>query len=88
MILLKHNIEDGWVSVDLDAEKLVISNTGHTHAFNPNDLFKRFRKGDVSGDSSGLGLSIVSKIASLYNMDIEYTLEGNIHTLRLAFNKS
>jgi signal transduction histidine kinase len=85
---IRHNIEDGWVSVDLDAEKLVISNTGHTLAFNPDDLFKRFRKGDVSGDSSGLGLSIVSKIASLYNMDIEYTLSGNIHTLRLAFNKS
>jgi signal transduction histidine kinase len=85
---IKHNIEDGWVSIEMDADKLVISNTGHTLAFNPGDLFKRFRKGDVSGDSSGLGLSIVSKIVSLYNMDIEYTLEENIHTLRLAFNKS
>lgn len=85
---IKHNIEDGWVSINLDKTALVITNTGHTLAFNPNDLFKRFRKGDVSGDSSGLGLSIVSKIAALYNMDIEYLLEGNIHTLRLVFNKS
>jgi signal transduction histidine kinase len=85
---IKHNIEDGWVTVDLDAAELVITNTGQTLAFDPNDLFKRFRKGDVSGDSSGLGLSIVSKIAALYHMDIEYTLNGNIHTLGLAFNKS
>jgi signal transduction histidine kinase len=85
---IKHNIENGWVSVALDNTALVITNTGHKPAFNPNDLFKRFRKGDLSEDSSGLGLSIVSKIAALYNMDIEYLLEGNIHTLRLVFNKS
>ena len=85
---IKHNIENGWVSVALDNTALVITNTGHKPAVNPNDLFKRFRKGDLSEDSSGLGLSIVSKIAALYNMDIEYLLEGNIHTLRLVFNKS
>jgi signal transduction histidine kinase len=85
---IKHNIEDGRVSVTLDKKALVITNTGHTLAFNPDDLFKRFRKGDVSSDSSGLGLSIVSKIASLYNMEIEYSVDGNLHTLRLAFNKS
>jgi len=85
---IKHNIEDGWVSIDLTADGLVITNTGHPQTFNPGDLFKRFRKGDISSDSPGLGLSIVNKIASLYHMEIEYSLSGNIHTLRLAFNKS
>jgi signal transduction histidine kinase len=85
---IRHNIENGWVSINLSPDELVITNTGYTLAFNPSDLFKRFRKGDISGDSSGLGLSIVSKIASLYRMDAEYLLDGKIHTLRLAFNKS
>jgi signal transduction histidine kinase len=85
---IRHNIENGWVSIDLNEKELVISNTGHKLSFNPNDLFKRFKKGDLSGDSSGLGLSIVNKIAALYHMEIEYMLDGNIHILKLAFNKS
>ena len=85
---IKHNIDEGWVNISLDDKELVISNTGHKLSYNPNDLFKRFRKGDISSDSSGLGLSIVNKIASLYHMEIEYLLDGNIHTLKLAFNKS
>lgn len=85
---IKHNVEDGWIYINMDDKALVITNTGHKLSFDPNDLFKRFRKGDVSGDSSGLGLSIVHKIASLYHMEIEYLLDGNIHTLRLAFNIS
>lgn len=85
---IRHNIENGWVSIDLNDKELIISNTGRMLSFDPNDLFKRFKKGDLSGDSSGLGLSIVNKIAALYHMEIEYLLDGNIHTLRLAFNKS
>jgi signal transduction histidine kinase len=85
---IRHNIDEGWVNISLDDKELVITNTGHKLSFNPNDLFKRFRKGDISSDSSGLGLSIVNKIASLYHIEIEYLLDGNIHTLRLAFNKS
>jgi signal transduction histidine kinase len=85
---IRHNIEGGWVSIELTADQLVITNTGHSLAFNPNDLFKRFRKGDVSSDSAGLGLSIVNKIASLYQMETAYSLDGNVHTLTLTFNKS
>jgi signal transduction histidine kinase len=85
---IRHNIEGGWISVELTASQLVITNTGHHIVLNPEDLFKRFRKGDVSGDSSGLGLSIVNKIASTYRMETAYFVDGNIHTLRLSFNKS
>lgn len=85
---IRHNVEEGWVNISLDDKELVITNTGNQLSFDPNDLFKRFRKGDISSDSSGLGLSIVNKIASLYHMKIEYLLDGNIHTLKLAFNKS
>jgi signal transduction histidine kinase len=85
---IKHNIEDGWVSIDLSDDDLVITNTGHHIDSDPGELFKRFRKGNTSSDSSGLGLSIVNKIASLYNMKAEYSVSGNIHTFRLDFNKS
>lgn len=85
---IRHNIEGGWISIELTANQLLISNTGHHFVLNPENLFKRFSKGDVSGDSAGLGLSIVNKIASLYRMETAYFVDGNIHTLRLSFNKS
>jgi signal transduction histidine kinase len=85
---IRHNVENGQLSIVLNDKRLVISNTGHTLNFNPGDLFKRFRKGDVTSESAGLGLSIVNKIASLYNMEIGYSINGNIHTLTLDFNKS
>ncbi len=85
---IKHNIENGWISIDLSDNELVISNSGHPLNSDPGELFKRFRKGNISSDSSGLGLSIVNKIVSLYDMKAEYSVSGNIHTFKIDFNKS
>jgi signal transduction histidine kinase len=82
---LKHNIKDGTISIELTGQELIIRNTGQPLHSNADDLFKRFRKANISSESSGLGLSIVKKIVSLYNMNIEYSTNGNIHTLKLKF---
>jgi signal transduction histidine kinase len=82
---VKHNVNNGFITIELTGRELTITNTGQPLQLNANDLFKRFRKANISSDSSGLGLSIVKKIVSLFNMHIEYTTNGNIHSLKLTF---
>jgi signal transduction histidine kinase len=82
---LKHNIQNGTLSIQLDDHELTITNTGKPLDFDPHNLFKRFRKGNHSGDSTGLGLSIVKKIIDPYKFNIEYSTRENIHTLNLRF---
>ncbi len=81
----KHNVQNGFITIELNARDLIITNTGSEIITDPENLFKRFRKGNISVESSGLGLSIVKKIATLYEMDISYTIHENIHTLILRF---
>ncbi len=81
----KHNVQNGSVTISLNARELVITNTGHKLEADPGSLFKRFKKGNISSDSSGLGLSIINKIVSLYNFNVEYSAHDNLHSLTLRF---
>jgi signal transduction histidine kinase len=51
----------------------------------PHQLFERFRKSENNPDSVGLGLSIVQKIADLYQLKIEYEHDEGMHTLKIYF---
>jgi signal transduction histidine kinase len=82
---IRHNLPNGSITINLTGQNLIITNTGLPYKHDPNDLFRRFSKGNTSVDSSGLGLSIVKKITSLYNMDIKYSTHENIHILKLVF---
>ena len=82
---IRHNLEEGEIQVSLDAENLTISNTGHPLSFPPDELFERFRKSDRNSESAGLGLAIVKKILHMYNYQINYTVNGNIHKLKISF---
>jgi two-component system sensor histidine kinase QseC len=48
-------------------------------------LFKRFKKGNQSSNSTGLGLSIAKQICDLANIKIRYQFEGGLHTVTLTF---
>jgi signal transduction histidine kinase len=82
---IRHNIEDGEIHVSLDAETLTISNTGHPLRISPDDLFERFRKSERNSESVGLGLAIVKRILHIYGYPIEYSVNGNIHQLKVLF---
>ena len=69
---LKHNIQNGSVSILLNDHKLIITNTGNTINTEPSRLFNRFKKAHSSTDSPGLGLSIVRKIVLPYAIKIDY----------------
>jgi len=82
---VKHNLADGYIKVDLRNAALIIENVGHPLEVAPEQLFKRFKKSNQSGSSTGLGLSIVKQICDLSNFQISYTNEGNIHRVTIEF---
>ena len=76
-----HSPDGGHIDVRLDSHEIEISNDGST-ALDPQQMFRRFHKGNGSHkESTGLGLSIVQSIASLYNIGIEYRYDGRHHFL-------
>ena len=85
---IKHNIPQGWISIHLDKDKLAISNTGKEIEVEPEELFSRFKKGDQSSQSIGLGLSIVNHIVYQkgYCISYDYDSQNHIHTLSVYFN--
>ncbi len=88
---IKHNIDNGFINIELDKSRLIITNTGEPFgeesSLRPEELFSRFKKAKVDSDSLGLGLSIVKKITELYKFKIEYTFINNLHAIKLDFNQ-
>ena len=80
---IRHNSRNGKISVALKDQAFSIANSGEALMINEEDLFRRFKKNDASGDSLGLGLSIVKSITDLYGFKIIYTYFNNLHTFSL-----
>lgn len=84
---IRHNLDDGRLSVQLTAEKLVIENSGPPLKGSPEQLFKRFRKESSSGPSLGLGLAIVQEICDKFGFEVHYTYANNIHTMTVGLRR-
>jgi signal transduction histidine kinase len=79
-----HNLDDnGFIHIILTDKKCEIINSGKNSDLNQQNIFDRFVKESTSEDSIGLGLSIVSKICELNNIDIQYEQKDGTHTIRL-----
>lgn len=81
---VRHNMSGGKISIELNAEKLVVSNTGKKLNIQ-NRMFDRFSKSATS-EGMGLGLAISKQICNLYGFSIEYGQVENLHifTIYLA----
>ncbi len=82
---IKHNIEKGTVTIELNKNCLSIANTGKILNTNPAIYFERFKKESASNDSMGLGLSIVKKICDTYDFEISYNYKDRMHMLTVNF---
>ncbi|MEY2918625.1 MAG: hypothetical protein RIS73_2339 [Bacteroidota bacterium] len=82
---IKHNIDKGAITITLENNRLVVSNTGVELNSNPNELFERFKKDKVNSESLGLGLSIVKKIGEQYNFKAVYNYANGLHTVAINF---
>ena len=82
---VRYNVENGIIEIDLTDDKLVIKNTGAPPAKTPAKMFERFEKGDTTGGSSGLGLTIVKQICNMNKFDIQYTFKDTLHIIQITF---
>ena len=82
---IRHNFDDGKLNILLGHNYLEISNTGPKFDIPADQLFNRFVRAHSTSDSLGLGLSMVKKISELYNFDIQYIFEEDLHKLIVTF---
>ena len=80
-----HNVEDGMVSIKLDKEQLIVTNTGNQKSISQKKLFQRFYKCSNNPESWGLGLSIAYKIADKSNWKLKYNYDGDQHIFTIYF---
>ncbi len=85
---IKHNIDGGSILVELNDKYFRVSNTGPEPHSDTNELFQRFKKESSSGDSLGLGLSIVKTITDIYRFSISYYFKKQQHIVEIIFNNS
>ena len=81
---IKHNLENGSITISLEQNELMISNTGKLDYVDPDKVFDRFQKGPES-EGLGLGLAIVKQICDQYNFMIQYSMVDDLHIVRLIF---
>jgi signal transduction histidine kinase len=82
-----HNIPGGYVDIRLANKEFIIENTGYAIEGETDMLFERFKKGREQSKTTGLGLSLVKQICQLYQFDLQYKYTGNIHWVRMNFER-
>lgn len=84
---LFHNVEGGFVQIDLSEHSLRISNTGKAQSLDAKTIFNRFQKSDTETTGTGLGLAIVKAILDLQGFTLRYSFENNLHCFEINFSK-
>lgn len=74
-----HNCKHGKVLIIFTDNNIRISNTAVHGALNPEYIYRRFYQGSKKEGSTGLGLSLVDSICKLYDMNISYLYENEMH---------
>jgi signal transduction histidine kinase len=80
-----HNIDGGRILIDVDEQRLMISNLGPPIQLKEEHLFRRFTRGARKTGSFGLGLSIVKKICDYYGFAIKYDYQDRIHSFTIRW---
>ena len=84
---IQYNINHGKIFLDFNENTFTIKNTGNPIDFNSTEIFSRFKKGNTSIQSTGLGLSIVKSIALCHGFIIDYGYENKLHIFNLILKK-
>jgi len=82
---IKHNLDNGTITIIVNKNVLTVSNTGPALGGNPSEMFERFKKDKVNSESLGLGLSIVKKITEQYGFKAQYDHANPIHSVSIKF---
>jgi two-component system sensor histidine kinase ArlS len=82
---IRHNTENGLVTISLEKNTLTVSNSGPSAELIADKLFLRFSRSGTVSHGSGLGLAIIKKIADLNGWNISYAYCENLHVFTLTF---
>jgi len=80
-----HNIPSGAISIMLEQQQLIISNTSATGPLDKKRLFRRFYKESVNSNHNGLGLSIVKQISKVSSIHTDYAYTDGLHYFMLSW---
>lgn len=81
---ITHNQTGGELIVTIEANQLIIENTGQPEALDGEKIFSRFYKGDAGNRSTGLGLAIVQSICEAEGIGVSYSFNG-MHRMEITF---
>jgi signal transduction histidine kinase len=80
-----HNIDNGWVHIEIHHNAILFSNTGEEKALDENFIFKRFYQSkNKKSASTGLGLAIAYSICQYYHLNLQYEYKTGEHHFRIA----
>lgn len=83
---IRHNVESGYIKIELSPSHLKIANSGVALSASPDELFKRFNKAGNHPNSIGIGLSVVKRICDISSIAIQYKCIGTEHAFELQFS--
>lgn len=83
-----HNRRGGEIRVEIDGNRVILSNTSDSEELDPSYIFRRFYQKSQREGSTGLGLSLVDSIAKMYGIGVEYRYEYGRHVFRIVFPDS
>jgi signal transduction histidine kinase len=84
---LKHSPAKGRIRIQYDTTHFVILNSGPPLE-HPEKLFNRFHRESRTSPGSGLGLSIVKKIADVTKSQVDYSYFSNMHQFKVVFGNN
>lgn len=81
---IRHNVDGGKITIQLDTATMTICNSGPTLPFDAALIFDRFQKSDFS-EGTGLGLAIAKQICDNYHFRISYSHRDDLHFFTIWF---
>lgn len=80
---IKHSTSNSEINISTTSNSLIIENSTELQV-DTSTIFERFKKGNDAASSTGLGLSIVKRIAEVSNFEVNASIEKNIFKISLA----
>jgi signal transduction histidine kinase len=84
---VRHNEQGGEVKIEVDADKMVISNTSKEGPLDGNRIFKRFYRSSSAKKGNGLGLAIVKSICDYHKWTVKYSYGDGRHYFTVYFHQ-
>jgi signal transduction histidine kinase len=84
---IRYGSNHGPIKITTTQNQLIVSNYGDTLSVSPEKIFERFYSSNSTGQSLGLGLSLVKRICDLNHLSIEYDYNDGQHYFIISTKK-